>query len=790
MPVCSLFVNRQKGKTAMKKKALLMPLLLGAALLAGCADNGESGGDSSSYSDPNASLWSESDKALMEEYCGSILPYPSMLTGEVKVEEIDDGGDKYLAITNIASSFSMENYYTVLEEAGWTAITSYTGEKVQSKSGTSYVELVRSDGGKGYDLTYYYLESEEKGSSYNCLICRNSYTGQARGDKDWSDEDKKVISYVVEDKVVPFIALGEDYGLYAASLNTLYAYDYYAKDVSLPYCRLLMDNGFTVNKTSSISSGDYYLYRKYDDGSRIDIKIDYFNGNNIYFYYTPNVTAYAEWPTDLTKEAIEKSGNDIPSFGIKEGGSYLTYSKNGVTYIYSYDYSSTFDYESYWNSIYDPLYCWNEKLSVDASFIGSDDEDPEGFLIYFSLSEPTSAFFSSWSEAKVEEGIKESLGFEGIEIPSIDLSSLSSKSKYVINIEEDHQEVYEYYYNAYKSDYGSTMSDEDIASIANDYADLYCPVGMIVSFYDEKKDTQSDFITAYKVFSGYKEALYKAGWYLMDDTGGSTYEDPSGKLSVKVTYSGGSSGNNVCTKISFLKGSGEAHSPVFEFEKEAYEVGEGSNVNLTLNVKMLPYEVTYSSSDPNIINVTPAGKAICKTDAKAGDEVTITASAKDSDGHSYSASCKVKVVKGENYKTMMGKVEDALKKEGYGDYSEEDIISSAGKAYGKRLIVSLGKDISIEEAKTLVNEKLIIDGYTVYSWRKYVKDEDYSSSSSLANKPVTLRKGNGTPSIDGSDAETLECWLKNDFLYLKMAYYVYTSSSGETMLIVESTTFR
>ncbi len=763
----------------MKKRALLLMTILGASLICGCSSNEDansSSGSSSSTSDANLDLWKEDDKAKIERYCGSLLPYPSMLQGEVKVEELSDNEGDYLAITNLASSFSMKDYYLLLEEAGWNTISSYSKEKVQSKSGTDYVELTKIDDGKGYDITYYYIEGEDEESSYNCLVCRNSYVGDRREESAWSIDDLSVISYVIEDNLLPYIALGSDYGLYASSLNSLYAYDYYAYDLSREYCDTLRENGFSLNATRSYSSGDYYLYKKCDSGARIDVVIDYFNGNNVYVYYTPKVTTYSEWPTALTKDAIEKSGNDIPFFEIEEGGSYTTYSKNGTTYIYSYDYSSTFDYESYFDKIYDPLYCWNEKLSVDASFLGESEEDPEGFLIYFSLSEERSTFFSSWEESDIALNLKNSLGIEGVSVPALDLSSLNlpNKSKYIVNTESDHKEAYDYYYEAFKSEYGSTLSEEDIASLASDYADFRCPVGVIFSFYDEKRSEQSDFITSYKVWSGYKEALYEACYFAMDDTGGSVYEDASGKLAVKVSYSGSVSSDNVATSISFLKGSGESHTPVFAFEKELYEVGEGSNVNLALKVKMLPYEVTYSSSDPSKINVTPAGKAICKTGATIGESVTISASCLDKDGVRHVATTEVKVVKGENYKTMMEKVEEALRASSYNDFQTEDIVSVGGKTYGVRLTLSLGGSVSKEEAKEFVNEKLIIDGYTAYSWKNYVKDDDYSSSS-----------------IEGKDIETLECWLRNDFLYLKMAYYVYTSSSsGETMLLIESTTYR
>ncbi len=791
----------------MKKRSLLLGVALGATLLSGCAsDNGDSSNSSaasensssssSAWSDENAALWSESDKKLMEEYCGFILPYPSLLSGEVKVEEVTDKStkSKYLAITNEASSFSMKDYYSLLEKAGWNVIKSYTGEKVQSKSGTEYVELTMSVGEVGYDLTYYYIDGDESNSGYNCLVCRSSYTTKARSDTDWSEDDKKVLSYVFEDNSLPYIALGSDYSMYAGSLNELYAVDYYTTDLSKEYASILIGSGFALDKVKSIASGNYYLYKTYESGARIDIQIEYFNGNNIYAAFTPKTSTYSEWPTELTKEAIEASGNDIPAFEIAKGGKYITYKKHDVTYIYTFDCSSTFDYESYYYSIIDPLYCWNEKLSVNASYQLDDDYGYSAFLICFSLVEPTSTFFSSWNNEELKKNLKASLGIEGVDTLSLDLSSLSlsHEGKYVANTEEDHQEVYEYYYAYLSSQNDGTYSEDTIASIAKDYADMYCPVGIVFSFYDEKKEVQSDYITSYKVYNTYKDALYNAAWYQMPDTGGKSYEDPTGALSVKVDFSSKVSTSNVYTTISFTKGSGEAHSPVFEFSKELFEVGEMNNVNLILNKNMIPYTVTFSSSDPNKVNVTPAGKAIAKAAAQIGDEVTITASYTDSDGLTHSTSTKVKIVKGENYKTMMALVEDGLKEAGYTDYVTEGIISSAEKEYGLRLTVSLGKDVSVEEAQNLVNDKLIPEKYTAYAWGKYSKS-DYASVSSFPTSSATklYAKGNGTPSFDSSDVETLECWCVTDYLYLKMQYYVYVSSkTNETMLVIESTTFR
>lgn len=764
----------------------------------------DSSSESSSSSSSLTSKWTNEQKALMEEYCGSVLPYPECFaTKSVSVQEQVDSSinQKCLVISSKASSFTLETYYEDLEESGWSTIVSYNGDKVQTRSNTQYVELTKnSDDGKvGYEMMYYFVSSTF--FSYNCIVCYNYYSSSAREDVTWNDEDNKVIDYVTT-TTLPYISLGETYNITAVSENQLYIYDYYTEDLSKKYKDILISNGYVLNEEESKNYNAYFLTKTFENGIKIDILMQYFSGNNFYVYFTPKITEYSSWPSEVTKPIEDRSGISIPEFSIKEGGKYQTYVKHGVNYIYTEDYDDEFNYYAYIDKTRSELFCWEETLSFSAYILRDDDENNTGFVIYFSETTPTRTFVSSWPESGIEEGIKNSLNVTDVKLPSIDLASLSlSKDmKYEIKTQKDYDSCYNYYLQVLTAQYGDTYSEEQIASLAKDYADSEISIGVTLFAYDLKCDTQTDYVTRYKVNEAYKEALYNAGWYKVPESWGNIFEDPTGQIKVTVTNT--PSSDIALTKISITKGSGEAHEPTFKFAKDSYEVGPEGKVKLVLETNMVPYEISYSSSDSEgNINVDSNGLVTTSSNVKDGDSATITASYTDKDGVKHSTTCTINIVDKWTYKKSLDEVQALLTNKGYSDFTREDLVNVSKKVIGEKLTIDLGNSITKEEAKSMVKDELIPDEFHSSLWEKVYDDSDdeddeEEEDSLISNfdngfvkmarssnlKDSTVLYSNST----NSDLEKLYSYYRTDYGYFTLNYYVYTAEGGNIILYVEA----
>ncbi len=802
----------------MKKTILFVTLLTLVGALSGCANETSSENvssedsssfdvsseESSSSSVSSLDLWTGKQKVLLKRYCGSILPYPEKyVTGEITLNEQYDSslGVKYLAILNEASSFTLKEYYNQLEESGWTTISSYNGDKIQTRSNTEYVELTKNstDGKKGYEMMYYFASDDT--SSYNCILCYNYLSPSSRSDTTWSDDDLTVIDYVTT-TTLPYIALGENYAITSVSENQLYMYDFYTKDLSEEYADILVKDGYKLDDETSKEYNAYYLSKTFDNGIKIEVLMQYFNGNNFYVYFTPNITEYSSWPSELVRPVEERSGITIPEFSVKDGGKYKTYNKHGVYYIYTDDYDSDFDYYGYIDKTRSELFCWEETLSFSAYILRDDDENNVGFVAYFSETTPTRTFSSSWPEDDIKKGIEDSLSVTDVDIPNIDLSSFSllKKIKYDVKTQKDYDACYAYYLQALTAAYGGTYSDEQIASLAKDYADSQVSIGVNIFVYDSKCETQVDYVTRYKVNEAYKEELYNAGWYKVPDSWGNIFEDPTGQI--KITITNTPSSDIALTKISISKGSGEAHEPTFKFAKENYEMGPEGKLTLQLETNMVPYDISYSSSDKNgNINVDNNGVVTTTSDAKAGDKATISASYTDKDGIKHSTSCTITIVDKWTYKTSLDKVEALLTNKGYSSFTREDLLSVGKKVIGEKLTVDLGSSITLDEAKTMVKEDLIPEEFISSLWEKVNNDDDEDdeeeddlSLSNIDNHITKMMKAinlKGSSSVfnaskTASDLEKLYCFYRTDYSYLTLTYYVYTAENGNIILYVEA----
>ncbi len=732
-------------------------------------------------------MWDASEQALLMTYCGVLLPHPfDMITGAMEMEEETSNGEKCLILYNFAEEWTLKDYYKILEDFGWDAIADYKGDVIQTRGGSDYVELTRAgEDGSGYELMYYYVDaSESGGDSYNCIVCYNSYVSDKTSKTAWDEKESEAIEYITSTSL-PFFALGSDYSCDKASETELDFYDYCSEDLSKEIVAGLEKDGYAYDEEKSKEYSAYYLGKTLSDGAKVEILVSYFRGNNVYVYFTPKMEESSSWPSEFVKEAEETLGLSIPSFKVAKDGVYKTYTLHGTSYVVTYDLDASYDYYSYIEKINSELFSWEEKLDIASYLLVDESGDETGFMLQFKPSEPSSTFVSSWPSEAIAQGIRDSLGVEGVEIPSLDLTSynLAKDMKYKIVTEEDYQKAYEYYLSLYKENYGDAYSLSSLETMAKSYTDKMMTKGMTLSFYDSTLDKPIDFVVRYKINEAYKDLLYKSGWYLVPDTGSTEYEDPTGKIRIAVNNS--PYDDYGYTSIAITEGSGEAHAPSIAFRQDDYEAGTGNSFSPILDVSMLPYEVSYSCSDTTgkVTIDSTTGKVSVAIDAEIGLTCEIYATCTDNEGKAHTATAKIKVVKGVNYSTNLAEVEELLKARGYTEYTKDNIyaIGSTTLVRGEKLTVNFGESMTKQEVKDLVEKYLVPESFVSTMWD--VEDYDSYSSSTLTG---THTKYSKKSSSKASDEEYLYCFRKEDYGSFSLTYYVYTDSNKDIILRVES----
>lgn len=580
--------------------------------------------------DGHYDLWSKEAQELMDTYCGGALPFPSdVFTGEVSVEEVESSDGSYLQIYQQSDSFTLQDYYKTLETFGWSAIYGYKDSPVKTNnSGVEYVEATKAsgDGTVGYDILYYFsaVQEDEEGNvtfpSCNVIQCYNDLTPNASTANAWSEQEASTIKYVTT-TTLPFIQLGAKNNVAYTSFNNLYIFDYYVKDLSKEYSDLLVKDGFVVDSFNSIMYNCYILKKTLPDGSRIDVMIYYYNGNNIQMSYTPKETTYSSWPSEVISEIKEKSGVTIPMFETEDGGSYSVFRKNDTYYISTYDRSSTFNYETYtYNELQIIDLTWSERIAFETYDLLDSDYVAIGFQVVATLTNPTSTFVSSYPSSAIAETIASTLKISGVSIPSFDETSLPDNGqalKYSVKGEEYYNKRYAFYYGDIKEfptfyGLGERPTEEQIKAKAHELA--YQEEGITVSIFDENK----------QAYDAYEKALYEACWYkYSDEYGNPVYEDATGTLAITLSNTAYEKGQ---TSFFFHPGKKEKHTPEFAFVFSECSVGIGRETELALNISMLPYEVTYISSDPTNFSVDSDGVVTVDGSVEEGTEATITAS--------------------------------------------------------------------------------------------------------------------------------------------------------------------
>ena len=630
----------------------------GAASSSVVSSSYSSSSSSSSVLPPDGhySKWSEDDQALMKKYCGEILPYPEGLTsGDIVVEEITGedyyaGEYAYLEITNNASSFTFKDYYKIAEQFGWNAIKTYNGNVVQSSGdGFEFVEMVKKSSmvkTLGYDIVYLFTP-EVKDSDGNIITeaknvmrCYPELTGNLTQVSEFSDDNLELMEEVLTTTDIPYIKLGAYNQIGYLNSNTFGMIDTYAKDLSKENADLFVESGFTLNKDLSNQYDSYVLEKQLQDGATLQVNIYYYQGNKTYIYYEPKETTYNSWPTQVINEIKDLSGVTIPEFPIAEGGTYKTYKKHDTYYIYTLTIDSEYDYDFYnYTMLQDPKFTWNETINFSATELTDDDYDMVGFLISATIETPSSTFHSSWPSDLINTTIKDTFKISGISLPNVDTSSLPYPDMKIKSEFHGPEEFYEYYLEDvewFPEYYGldADASAEEIKAKAQELANQ--AQYLRVSIMD------NDF----QARDAYEQKLTDLGWYKGYDEWNATYfEDPEGKI--KISFDGYGDENFDCdgpTYIDIQPGSGETHSPELSLDEEV-NIGIGRTDLIHYSTSMLPYPVTFTSSDPENFTISKIYEDYIEVtvsdSVSEGSQATITATVTKPDGTKIEKTCTV-----------------------------------------------------------------------------------------------------------------------------------------------------
>ncbi len=713
----------------MKKIQKVLALSLASLMLSACNEpisSSSSAASSSSYESSVGSSsssqqdvgeqWDESLQKLMKKYCGEVLPYPEgKLFGTIKFTERSQNGTTFLEIYDEAKSFTLKTYSEMLEDSGWNVTKDYEGNAIRKDAnGTEFVESVKksSDGKTGYDVSYFF---DSNSPSANVIWCFNNLSGSLTENTAWSEEEESYIQYgLLSD--LPFIKLGSDYKVVNSSENVLSIFDYCAIDLRKDYSDLLAKNGFILNEKISKENGLYYLTKVIDNGSTIMAALSYSNGNLFKFAYLPKYTESSSWPKDAVKEIEKENDVTVPSLTSTQyitGYSY--YVKNGIVHItVNSTYTKLFDkyeeklieaafqevqdtYGSYTN--------WEEKVEIVLTSLFDEYGSSSGLDILICPINPSSTFSKSWPK----EAISSFLNTFKINVTCPDFVSIPDTGKdlkyTVVDDFDAHVQDWYDYILANGSWMGIDVTDkEKVKKIAEKTAEE--EMAVFIETYDPDK----------KILDAYDEVLYKAGWYDSSSDGIWSYEDPTGELAIYF-----SNYNNV-THINVGIGDHKEHTPIFGFKNESMILGVGTKTFSDFDMNMLPYEVTFTSSDTTgKISIDQDGYITIADDAEIGMEATISATINvTGESAPRVSTCKITVAERSPYTTVTAidavaklldvcfPLEDDSHKanhDEYGDWTELNASSVEGG--------------TLDALKKLVTEKLIPETFVAEGdWQK------------------------------------------------------------------------
>ena len=634
----------RKGKF-MKKLNSLFLLLAASLVLSGCG--GETSSSSSTSSGETVTGdWSDDVKALMNTYCGEVLPYPEgMLTGTVTAGEFTDNyGNKFLQITDEATSYGLSNYYIDLEASDWTGIRDYNGNVKQTDTNNvEYSEFVKISDGKGYDILTFFSEASEATEdseaipACNVIQCFKDMESSKTDATDWSDDDKAEFKAGITVNL-PFFAFGDDYTVVNPSSypDIAAVYDSYACSLVSEYAAILVADGFVDNTAYSKVYGYPVLEKTLASGEKLTAIVFYQNGNYVQVSYTPNILKSTTWPTDFFADITTKTGLTVPALTDADNiEGYEYYRKNDqfvIAAITTEEYDVLYDEELAELGIYgsdNSYYNWEETFAIDAYSVWNDEGSAvDYFLIQAELTTPTSTFTNSWPADEISAFLTK-FGVEvDVPAPTLPEGTELKYSKF-----DDYDAYYAYavrYITAYADAFGVDPTDtEAIKELAAYFAkiNMYFTVNI--------KDENSTNIL------NYVNDVSAIPWSNQSTSNTILFEDPTGAVGIEFD------GDGVVSSATIVLGSGEEHEPVFEFTKASIDVAVGATVSLPLHVDMILYNsgaITFESDNTNV-TVNTNGQVTVAADTEIGTTAKITATLTDTSGKKWTSEITVNVVK-------------------------------------------------------------------------------------------------------------------------------------------------
>ncbi len=784
----------------MKNKYLLA--LISFLILTGCSGNNGSNSSNNSNSNNSSSEesitdWEDSDKELIKKYCGVLLPFPTgLLNGQISVTEVNDdaSGTSFLQIRDTSSSFTLADYHYDLENSGFTGVRDYNNNLEQLDSnGNPYYEFTKIDEKNeiGYILAYSFFSGSETESSCNYIQCYNDFDATSNKANDWSDDEKDgFINFITE--VIPFIKLGNRYTSSATDASTISLHDNYAKNLVDDYVSLLLKNGYEVDTKNSKTYGYYCLNKDLEDGASIKATLYYFSGNHFTFRYFPHVYSSTSWPSEFINNYTSKVGITIPSFDADDIKLYSYYLKNGNAYVIAETKDENIE-SNYLSKVaglglfannYTNYSNWEETLDVFAKTIYDSNNDQVGFGLVLSLTQPTRKFSSSFPSDAISSFLK-SCNINDVVVPSLSDISSSKQLKYeTIAYDDELVNSYVEYVYEYGQYYYPDVDLTDPAAVEKEAIQLAKEnSGVYIYVYDpEVSDTQDSSIKKCLFYEGLTNLLISNSWYKgVNNQDELTFEDKDGKVAITLTYQS----LNKVSKVHIYQGSEEKHSPVFKFYNEVEYIKVGQSSTLNYEVNMLPYEISFYSSDENIATVDKNGKVTVSKDASVDDEVIIKASMQvPGEANKREIQCTVKVIDNIEYtlKEAIDKVAqnyNDLKgfKEGDEGYAiAHPFYRSDSEDESKILTfyylkINFGS-MSTEEVKQFVSSNLIPAGFSAKSdWAKngtiYPEDENEN----IENEEDKI----------GYTCDFIDYGWEDK---MQISYHVYTDNNGNTMLYV------
>ena len=720
----------------MKKTQKLILLLSTTLLLSGCGNNASSTSSSSETSGSSSisyvSSWTDEIQELLKTYCGDVLPFPTNgLVGKVGIYEgMDYYGRNCLQLNDASSSFTLKSIHWEydLVDAGWTIQKDSNGNSYKDAySDGGYLELTKVSGSPS--VGYRLLVSFDSETGCNLITCYNELETELSSNTDFDEIEKSCIEYSLLTSL-PFGVWGTDYYVatneyYSAFFdeNTVLVQDQLAINNQEEIVEALEDDGFSINSYYTKLSGLYVLNKELSDNkdevfANIQVLVYYNGGNNLQATYIPTVTESETWPAEFLSEVETLSGVSVPTWEGETVTGYGYYKKHDTYYVtvgtsesVSFDYCWALEDEGFYCDRDDVfLYSdWHENIQIKVN--ETEDESTGSAVMTLGIKATTTS--NTFVDSFPSDVITSFLESQDISVIPFGLTETGT-DMYRYSVTLDYDARYTYWVNYLHAWYKAMdmeMSDEDIEELAAEAA--LADLGVEVEVVDDFGEYADELC----------EKFYEAGWHREEyGNNGYKFEDPNGELSVIITNE-----TNYITYVKVGLGSGLKHEPVFGFNSsEVWGRPEGQlYLSYYLDVDMLPYEISYTTSDANVATVDESGTVTIASNAENGSSVTIKASLTSADGEVYESSITVKVTtvtKDELVSTLADKIKGLV--------VDGTLIEQEDETSGAYYIAGafLASEKSTEEAKKFVEENLIIDGFAVSEFTPtWIESQDYDT---------------------------------------------------------------